>query len=256
MPRDVRAGSLTAVVRLKRLCDGSSFCSALRSRCSDRSFGTVGQWPMAKANPFRFSTKYQDDETDLIYFGYRHYNASTGRWTSRDPIEEKGGLNIYAMLGNNAVNDYDLGGLIGPHYPGEPGEPYNPPHLGQRCSCACARRPCQITAEPSDAGSDEEAFRIRLNMSRSGCCRDLQILWTTCRRTGGYGILDSCTDATDCTFKHNTPPATYGAWELGIFIRALTCTDGVWKPIPQIPFGLYCHEVYVPVFHNKWICNQ
>jgi RHS repeat-associated protein len=33
-----------------------------------------------KANPFRFSSKYQDDETDLLYYGYRYYNASTGRW--------------------------------------------------------------------------------------------------------------------------------------------------------------------------------
>jgi len=44
--------------------------------------------PMAKANPFRFSTKYQDDETDLLYYGYRFYNASTGRWLSRDPLGE------------------------------------------------------------------------------------------------------------------------------------------------------------------------
>jgi len=28
--------------------------------------------PMAKANPFRFSSKYQDDETDLLYYGYRY----------------------------------------------------------------------------------------------------------------------------------------------------------------------------------------
>lgn len=42
--------------------------------------------PVAKANPFRFSTKYQDDETDLLYYGYRYYNASTGRWITRDPI--------------------------------------------------------------------------------------------------------------------------------------------------------------------------
>ena len=34
--------------------------------------------PMAKANPFRFSTKFQDDETDLLYYGYRYYNPSTG----------------------------------------------------------------------------------------------------------------------------------------------------------------------------------
>lgn len=46
--------------------------------------------PMAKANPFRFSTKYQDDETDLNYYGYRYYTASTGRWLSRDPLFELG----------------------------------------------------------------------------------------------------------------------------------------------------------------------
>jgi RHS repeat-associated protein len=33
---------------------------------------------MAKVNPFRFSTKYQDDETDLLYYGHRYYKASTG----------------------------------------------------------------------------------------------------------------------------------------------------------------------------------
>jgi RHS repeat-associated protein len=44
--------------------------------------------PMAKGSPFRFSTKYQDDETDLLYYGYRFYNVSTGRWVSRDPMDE------------------------------------------------------------------------------------------------------------------------------------------------------------------------
>lgn len=41
---------------------------------------------LAKADPYRFSTKYQDDETDLVYYGHRYYNASTGRWHSREPI--------------------------------------------------------------------------------------------------------------------------------------------------------------------------
>ena len=52
---------------------------------------------MAKANPFRFSTKYQDDETDLLYYGYRYYNASTGRWMSCDPYEKVGG-NLLSQL--------------------------------------------------------------------------------------------------------------------------------------------------------------
>jgi RHS repeat-associated protein len=43
---------------------------------------------MAKLNPFRFSTKYQDDESDLIYYCFRYYNVSAGRWLSRDPLAD------------------------------------------------------------------------------------------------------------------------------------------------------------------------
>ena len=61
---------------------------------------------------FRFSTKYQDDETDLLYYGFRYYNPETGRWMSWDPIEERGGLNLYAFVGNDGVNKWDLLGMV------------------------------------------------------------------------------------------------------------------------------------------------
>ena len=64
---------------------------------------------MAKLNPFRFSTKYQDDETDLVYYGYRY--LKDGRWLSRDPIGERGGKNLYACVRNNPITIYDLRGL-------------------------------------------------------------------------------------------------------------------------------------------------
>jgi RHS repeat-associated protein len=67
--------------------------------------------PMAKANPFRFSTKFQDDETDLLCYPRRYYNAATGRWLSRDPIDEQGGLNLYGFVGNNSVGVIDPLGL-------------------------------------------------------------------------------------------------------------------------------------------------
>lgn len=35
------------------------------------------------------------------------YNASTGRWLSRDPIEEQGGINLYGALMNDACNGVD-----------------------------------------------------------------------------------------------------------------------------------------------------
>jgi RHS repeat-associated protein len=59
------------------------------------------------SNPFRFSTKYQDDETRFFYYGYRFYNARTGTWLSRDPKEEKGGLNLYGFVRNNPVASVD-----------------------------------------------------------------------------------------------------------------------------------------------------
>jgi RHS repeat-associated protein len=46
--------------------------------------------PMANLNPVRFSTKYQDDETGLFDYGHRYYDPGTGRWESRDPVDEPG----------------------------------------------------------------------------------------------------------------------------------------------------------------------
>lgn len=60
---------------------------------------------------FRFSTKYEDAETGLLYYGYRYYDPATGRWLSRDPIEESGGLNLYGFNYNSTVNYYDYLGM-------------------------------------------------------------------------------------------------------------------------------------------------
>jgi hypothetical protein len=48
----------------------------VRTRARTTNLGPFGEviratGPMAKTNPFRFSTKYQDDQTDLLYYGYR-----------------------------------------------------------------------------------------------------------------------------------------------------------------------------------------
>ncbi len=61
--------------------------------------------------PFRFSTKYEDAETGLVYYGFRYYTPELGRWMNRDPIEEDGGINLYGMVGNDAVNKWDRLGM-------------------------------------------------------------------------------------------------------------------------------------------------
>lgn len=52
------------------------------------------------------------------YYGLRYYNPGTGRWISRDPIEERGGVNLYGMVGNNPISIVDIRGCygVGPGY--------------------------------------------------------------------------------------------------------------------------------------------
>ncbi len=65
----------------------------------------------ANANPFRHATKFFQAEIGWYYYGYRYYNPETGRWPSRDPIEEKGGANVYSFVNNQSTNSFDMLGL-------------------------------------------------------------------------------------------------------------------------------------------------
>lgn len=62
--------------------------------------------------PYMFSTKEYDPETGLSYYGYRFYNPSIGKWVTRDPFGEAGGVNVYGFTLNNPVNWIDPFGLI------------------------------------------------------------------------------------------------------------------------------------------------
>jgi len=44
-------------------------------------------------------------------YGYRYYDPVTGRWPSRDPIEEEGGVNLYGFVENNGTNKWDYLGM-------------------------------------------------------------------------------------------------------------------------------------------------
>lgn len=67
--------------------------------------------PYAQSNPLRFSSKWQDDETGLVYYGLRYFAPGLGRFINRDPIEESGGVNLYGFVGNDGVNGWDYLGL-------------------------------------------------------------------------------------------------------------------------------------------------
>ena len=69
----------------------------------------------AATNRYRFSTKPLDHEVTtapLYYYGYRYLDPVTGRWPSRDPIEERGGVNLYGFVGNAPLSAVDLIGAF------------------------------------------------------------------------------------------------------------------------------------------------
>lgn len=93
--------------------------------------------------PHKFSTKYTDNETGLLYYGYRYLDPLTGRWPSRDPIGESGGVNIYGFVGNRTINEWDL--------------------LGQR--------PCNPTQISTCKTKCKKAFKKYLNCAQFGNAR-------------------------------------------------------------------------------------
>jgi hypothetical protein len=48
----------------------------------------------------------------VTFYTYRYYDPITGRWPSRDPIEEEGGINLYGFLGNDSISNLDMLGLL------------------------------------------------------------------------------------------------------------------------------------------------
>ena len=60
---------------------------------------------------YQFSTKEYDPSTGLNYYGFRFYSPELGRWISREPLGESGGLNLYGFGPNNPVNGFDYLGL-------------------------------------------------------------------------------------------------------------------------------------------------
>jgi len=78
------------------------------------AFGKVLVSSGAKAAEmdYGFSSEVVDRDLGLSYYNYRYYDASQGRWLSRDPIgEDIGGFNLYGFAGNDGIGALDYLGL-------------------------------------------------------------------------------------------------------------------------------------------------
>ncbi|HEY2838036.1 MAG TPA: RHS repeat-associated core domain-containing protein, partial [Pirellulales bacterium] len=70
--------------------------------------GAFAQWQQ----PFGFAGGLYDEDTGLVRFGARDYDAEVGRWLAKDPILLRGGqANLYVYAGDDPVNRIDPTGL-------------------------------------------------------------------------------------------------------------------------------------------------
>ncbi len=78
-------------------------------RMMDANFGARGA-SVCEWN-WLFHGEFRDGESDLYNYGYRYYHPQFGRWISRDPIGERGGMNLYGFVENSSANRVDVLGL-------------------------------------------------------------------------------------------------------------------------------------------------
>ena len=102
------------------LYDGSGNVIALSDETgalqAEYAYGPFGELlyargPKAANCPFRFATKYYDQETGLYNFGKRFLDPLTGQWLSRELLGESESLNLYSYCHNDPVNKVDVLGL-------------------------------------------------------------------------------------------------------------------------------------------------
>ena len=97
-----------------------------------------------------------DATSGLYFYGYRHYDPVTGRWPSRDPIEERGGVNLYGFVRNSSVGAVDL---LGRQQLTEP-DPNDPPN---KCFMLCHR-----CTKKSKRDNGEEDFKMTCWLIKDG----------------------------------------------------------------------------------------
>ena len=74
-------------------------------------FGNITQDTNPGFQPFGLAGGLYDAGTELVRFGARDYDAEIGRWTAKDPIGFRGGVNLYAYVLTDPVNSIDPSGL-------------------------------------------------------------------------------------------------------------------------------------------------
>jgi RHS repeat-associated protein len=71
------------------------------------SFGKLTASTGSLVNPFQYTARESDTETDLYCYRARYYDPFAGRFLNEDPIGLNGGPNFYRYAANSPTNFVD-----------------------------------------------------------------------------------------------------------------------------------------------------
>ncbi|MEW6730797.1 MAG: RHS repeat-associated core domain-containing protein [Acidobacteriota bacterium] len=113
-PQGIKEGSINYFYTrdhlgsVRELTDDSQ---TVRAQYTYDPYGRITKLIGDKDTDFRYAGYYYHVPSGLYLTWYRAYDSNIGQWISRDPIAEKGGLNLYSYVNNNSINYYDKLGL-------------------------------------------------------------------------------------------------------------------------------------------------
>jgi RHS repeat-associated protein len=180
-------------------------------------FGNITQDTSPGTIPFGFAGGLYDKDTGLVRFGARDYDASVGRWTTKDPIRfDSDSFNFYVYGGNDPVNRIDPDGkdatdcaiALGQELAACFGAGFDPFLIG---ACLAAEQNAVQQCNGGGGGGPSPTCNSQGNMTctdrvgSSGCTGNKK---TGLRKSCTYACPDGsqCTAYVTCKWRGDDPP--------------------------------------------------
>ncbi|MFN8654757.1 MAG: RHS repeat-associated core domain-containing protein [Candidatus Obscuribacterales bacterium] len=115
---------------IRELTDNSG---AIQAEYSYDPYGRPTKIVESSPSDFGYAGLFVHSRSGLNFAAVRNYNPSLGRWLNRDPIGERGGLNLYRYARSNPISFFDQLGMMASQG-GTAATPPDPGSIGEQAA--------------------------------------------------------------------------------------------------------------------------